>query len=126
MSSWCDYNGYPGCSAFFRRQAQEELVHMNKFFDYIAEKDECPLVGAIEAPATEYKSLLEVFEKSLEHEKEVTSRINNIAAVSFEDKDFSTFNFVQFFITEQIEEEANFRKILDKFRLAGEDRHKFV
>ncbi len=80
-----------------------------------------PLLGKIEAPKNDYKTLKEIFEITLEHEKFVTSKINELVEVTFAHKDYSTFNFLQWYVAEQHEEEMLFNSIIDKFNLLGED-----
>ncbi|POY45393.1 H-type ferritin [Avibacterium gallinarum] len=121
MSAWCSANGYEGASAFLLRHADEEMMHMQKLFTYVNETTGMPLLGKIEAPKNDYKSLKEVFEITLEHEKFVTAKINELVEVTFEHKDYSTFNFLQWYVAEQHEEEKLFSSIIDKFNLVGED-----
>ncbi|MDQ6580005.1 MAG: ferritin, partial [Haemophilus sp.] len=101
--------------------ADEELEHMQKLFQYVSETSGMPLLGKIDAPKNDYKSLKEVFETTLEHEKLVTSKINELVEVTFANKDYSTFNFLQWYVAEQHEEEKLFNSIIDKFNLLGED-----
>ncbi|MFZ7143072.1 non-heme ferritin [Avibacterium avium] len=121
MSAWCSANGYEGAAAFLLRHADEEMMHMQKLFTYVNETTGMPLLGKIEAPKNDYKSLKEVFEITLEHEKFVTAKINELVEVTFENKDYSTFNFLQWYVAEQHEEEKLFNSIIDKFNLVGED-----
>ncbi|MCW9698270.1 non-heme ferritin [Avibacterium avium] len=121
MSAWCSANGYEGAAAFLLRHADEEMMHMQKLFTYVNETTGMPLLGKIEAPKNDYKSLKEVFEITLEHEKFVTAKINELVEVTFEHKDYSTFNFLQWYVAEQHEEEKLFSSIIDKFNLVGED-----
>ncbi|MCW9732037.1 non-heme ferritin [Avibacterium sp. 20-15] len=121
MSAWCSANGYEGAAAFLLRHADEEMMHMQKLFTYVNETTGMPLLGKIEAPKNDYKSLKEVFEITLEHEKFVTTKINELVEVTFEHKDYSTFNFLQWYVAEQHEEEKLFSSIIDKFNLVGED-----
>ncbi|EEX50251.1 ferritin FtnA [Pasteurella multocida] len=121
MSAWCAHNGYQGAAAFLLRHADEEMEHMHKLFTYVSETSGMPLLGKIEAPKNNYASLKEVFEIILEHEKFVTSKINELVEVTFSNKDYSTFNFLQWYVAEQHEEEMLFNSIIDKFNLLGED-----
>ena len=82
MSSWCSKHGYEGAAAFLLRHADEELEHMQKLFKYVSETSGMPLLGKIDAPKNDYKSLREVFETTLEHEKLVTSKINELVEVT--------------------------------------------
>ena len=78
MSSWCSKHGYEGAAAFLLRHADEELEHMQKLFKYVSETSGMPLLGKIDAPKNDYKSLKEVFETTLEHEKFITSKTKTI------------------------------------------------
>ena len=121
MSAWCANNGYEGAAAFLQRHADEEMQHMQKLFKYISETGGLPLLGKITAPEHEYKSLKEIFEITLKHEKLVTSKINELVELSLAEKDFSTVNFLQWYVAEQHEEEKLFKSIIDKFTIIGED-----
>jgi ferritin len=119
--AWCIANGYENSGQFLLTHAKEELMHMDKLFTYILETGSRALVGAIEKPKDSWETLRAVFEDTLEHERKVTERINNLVANCFQQNDFSTFNFLQWYVAEQHEEEALFMGILDKFKLIGED-----
>ncbi len=121
MSSWCETNGYSGSAAFLKEHAAEELEHMHRLFKYVNEAGGMSILGAIEAPATEYKDIIDIFTQTYEHELLISSEINNLVALAFELKDFTSFNFLQWYITEQLEEEALFQGILDKIKLLGND-----
>jgi ferritin len=121
MSAWCDYKGFEGCAEFLRHHAQEEMEHMQKLFTYVNETGSLAKLGTIEAPPTEWGSLKEVFDSTLEHEMVVTKSINDLADVAFQEKDYSTFNFLQWYVAEQHEEETLFRGVLDKFEIMGDE-----
>jgi ferritin len=121
MSAWCSHAGLEGCSAFLEQHAREEQGHMQKLFNYVNETGAMAVVGAIEAPPAEFKSLADVFKATYEHEKLVTRKINELAAAAFEEKDYSTFNFLQWYVAEQHEEESLFKGILDKIAIIGTD-----
>ena len=106
MSAWCEQNGFEGAA---------------KFFTYLNETGALAVITAIEAPAHEYKSLKEIIELTYEHEKLITSKINELVGKTFEEKDYSAFNFLQWYVAEQHEEEKLFSGILDKLNLLGED-----
>jgi ferritin len=122
MASWAETQGLEGCAKFLKKQAQEELVHMHKLFDYVLESGEMAVIGKLDAPATDYDSVEEIFKKALEHEKQVTKRIHDIADTAWKDKDLATFNFIQWFVSEQHEEETSFNRIVDKIKLIGVDK----
>jgi len=121
MSAWCSYKGLPGCAAFMRKQAAEEMDHMRRLFGYVCETGALAVIGTIKAPGTSYKSVQEVFEQTYEHEREVTRRIFKLVEQALSEKDYSTFNFLQWYVAEQHEEESLFKSILDKFKIIGTD-----
>ncbi|BAO43752.1 non-heme ferritin [Thiolapillus brandeum] len=119
MSAWASYNGLDGSAGFLRNHAAEEMDHMHRLFTYVSETGALPLLGSIEAPPTEFDSIHDVFEKIYAHECHVTSEINHLAECALDEKDFSTFNFLQWYVAEQHEEERLFKSILDKLRIIG-------
>ncbi|TCP93487.1 ferritin [Cricetibacter osteomyelitidis] len=121
MSAWCEQKGYPGAASFLSAHAAEEMQHMRKLFTYLNETGALAIITAIEAPAHDFASLKEVLEKTYEHEKFITSKINELVGKTFEEKDYSAFNFLQWYVAEQHEEEKLFSGILDKLNLLGED-----
>ncbi|MFU2144441.1 non-heme ferritin [Gallibacterium anatis] len=122
MSAWCNEHGYEGAAAFLLRHADEELQHMQKLFAYVSETGALPILGEIAAPQHEFSSLKQLFTLVLEHEQLITQKINQLVDESFVEKDYSTFNFLQWYVSEQHEEETLFKRILSKFDLAGEDQ----
>jgi len=121
MAAWCDHKGYVGCAKFLKGHAKEELMHMNKLFEYLTETGNLPILAAVPAPANEWSDLKNVFVKILENEREISDSINKILAKTLAEQDFSTFNFLQWFLTEQHEEEHLFQSILDKMDVIGID-----
>lgn len=121
MSAWCNFKGYTGSADFLRVQATEELMHMHKLFDYVCECGALPTLGTIEAPTTEYASLEAIFKETFAHEKKVTAAINVLADFAFNHKDFATFQFLQWYVAEQHEEEHLSQSILDKIAVIGMD-----
>ena len=120
MSAWADNNGFPGAAKFLKAHATEEMEHMRRLFTYLNETGALAEIYAIEAPKAKYDSLKSLFETVFEHEKHVTAKINELVEVAFDAKDYSTFNFLQWYVAEQ-QEEFLFNSILNKFRLLGED-----
>ncbi|CAM4044318.1 MULTISPECIES: non-heme ferritin [Shewanella] len=121
MSAWCEDKGFEGAAKFMRAHADEEMQHMHRLFTYVSETGGMPLLGAIEAPQSQFESLLALFEYTYEHEQMITSKINALAHTAFTNQDYSTFNFLQWYVSEQHEEEKLFKSIVDKIRLVGED-----
>jgi ferritin len=124
-SSWCQNKSLDGCTAFFIDHAAEEMGHMQKFFDFVNETGNLAIVGALDAPPTEYKSVKDLFKSTLKHEKFVTGKIQDLAAFAMSKKDFLTYNFLQWFITEQMEEENLFQSIVDKIEMIGDSGRDF-
>ncbi len=121
MSAWCNWKGYEGCAAFLRAHAAEEMEHMDRLLNYVNETGALAKLGTIDAPPTEFDSLRAVFEETYEHEVQITKKINELAHTAFTTQDYSTFNFLQWYVAEQHEEETLFKGILDKFELVGTD-----
>ncbi|RRC96738.1 non-heme ferritin [Amphritea balenae] len=121
MSSWAESKGFEGCAAFLALHADEEMQHMKRLFTYVNETGGMARIGAIEAPIEEFDSIKDLFEKVYEHECLITSEINGLAHAAFTNQDYSTFNFLQWYVAEQHEEEKLFKGILDKIEIIGED-----
>jgi ferritin len=123
MSAWFDDAGLPGMAKWMKAQYQEEMFHADKFFHYVQERGGRVLLRAIEAPPTEWESALDVFEKTLDHERHVTSLINDLASLSLDERDHATHNFLQWFIAEQVEEEATADELVNQLRMVGKSGH---
>ncbi len=121
MSAWCEQQGFKGAAQFLSAHAAEEMQHMRKLFTYLNETGALPVIGAINAPPHDFSSLKQVMELTYQHEKLITSKINELVGKTFEEKDFSAFNFLQWYVAEQHEEEKLFSAILDKLNLLGDD-----
>jgi ferritin len=119
MSAYSTHIGLKGFANWFMVQYQEEMMHAMKFYDYINDQGGRVMLMAIDAPPTEFESPLDMFEKTLKHEQIVTKRINNLADLAIKEKDHATSIFLQWFITEQIEEEANDNDVIAKLKLVG-------
>lgn len=118
---WCQFKGYTGAARFLSAHAKEETAHAEKLFNYINETGSHAIIGAIEAPSSQFESLRSVFEKIFSHEQMITKKIFSLVELSLELKNFSTFGFLQWYTSEQHEEEALFNGILEKFELIGEE-----
>lgn len=121
MASWAETNGFSGVAAWLYTQSDEERLHMLKFIKYINERGGKAIMPALKKPVAEYKSVEDVFKEVLKHEEFVTASINEIVAMTLDEKDYNTHNFLQWFVFEQVEEEASVRTILDKVRLVGKN-----
>jgi ferritin len=121
MASWAQSNGLEGSSKWLYAQAEEEKMHMLKFVAYVNERGGHAIIPGFQKPPSVFKNVRELFEMVYEHEQFVTASINNIVAVCYEEKDFTTQNWIQWFVTEQIEEEASVSALIDKLKLLGEN-----
>jgi len=119
MASWSETNGMSGVARWLYAQAEEEKLHMLKFMKYINERGGKAVIPALEKPRAEFNDIEDIFREVLTHEEFVTESINEIVALTLEEKDFNTHNFLQWFVFEQVEEEASVRTILDKIKLLG-------
>jgi ferritin len=122
MASWAEVEGYEGISDFLFQQSNEERIHMLKIFHYLNDRGGHARVKALDEPTGDFESIISVFEQVYEHEMMVSQEINNLTAGCLEEKDYMTYNFLQWYVTEQIEEESLARKILDKLKLIGNDK----
>ena len=125
MASWAENEGLGGIANWLYKQADEERIHMLKLVKYINERDGKAKIIAVKKPPAEFGSVREMFEKVLEHEQFVTASINEIVQVCINENDHTTHNWIQWFVTEQIEEEASVKDILDKLKLAGDQLYMF-
>ncbi len=122
MSAYCNTIGLPGFAHWMRMQYEEESMHVTKMYDYILGQGGEIHLKTIEEPAKEYGTPLQVFEKTLEHERYVTSLIHKLMDLAVQEKDYATQTFLQWYVTEQVEEESNVNDILAPLRMVGEDK----
>jgi ferritin len=122
MASWCETNGYRGAADFLYKQSDEERMHMLKFIKFLNDRGGYSVLASLEVPASQYKSLREIFDHVLSHEEFITASINQLYEVSLNEKDYTTGNFLQWYINEQIEEESTVHGILDQMKLLGDDK----
>ena len=122
MASWAETSGLNGLSSFLYRHSEEERGHMLKLFHYINDRGGHALVPTIGAPPKEYKGIKEIFTKILQHEQIVSKEINELVGACLEQKDYTTHNFLQWYVAEQIEEERLAQTLLDKLAMIGNDK----
>lgn len=123
MASWAEIQaGYDGIAEYFFQQSEEERVHMLKLIRFINERGGFATVPALEQPIITYKSLKFLFEEYLNHEIRVSNSINELVDLSLKEKDYATHNFLQWYVSEQIEEEKSARILNDKLEMIGEDK----
>lgn len=123
MASWSEIQpGLDGVAEYFFLQSEEERVHMLKLMRFINERGGYALVPALQQPIVTFKSLKSMFEDFLQHEINVSNSINELVDQALKEKDYATHNFLQWYVSEQIEEEKNARILNDKLELIGEDK----
>ena len=121
MSAWCEGGNLPGAAKWLRQQAREEVGHGLKFFEFLNDRGGRVGLGAIEKPPGDFPSLLEVFEQALAHERKVTESIHALVTLANSEKDYATLPLLQYFVSEQIEEEKTASLIVEKLKRAGKD-----
>lgn len=123
MSAWCASKGYDGCAHFFRLQSAEERAHMEKLFEYVLETGSLPQLGTIAAPPLSWDSIRDIFHATLQHEQAVSRKISVLVETALGEKDFSTFNFLQWYVAEQHEEEHQLNSLLDRIDMITAEGH---
>ncbi|MFA7382949.1 MAG: ferritin [Desulfurivibrionaceae bacterium] len=121
MSTWFDSAGLPGAGKWMQAQTQEELFHGMKLLGYLNERGGRVTLKAIKQPPIDWESTLHVFQEVLAHEQKVTGLINKLVTMALEEKDHASNIFLQWFVSEQVEEEANVISVLNKLKLIGKD-----
>jgi ferritin len=119
MSAYFASQDLPGFASWMRVQAQEEDSHVQKFFNYIIERGGRVVLEAIDKPQTEWSSPLEAFQEALAHEEHITSRIGDLVELAMEHKDRATQSFLQWFVDEQVEEEASVDQVIKAVKLGA-------
>ena len=122
MSAFFDEIGLYGFANWTKVQAKEEIDHGMILFDYIIERDGKVNLEKIDSPDRNFENPLQVFEKILEHEKFVTESINCVATMSEDECDLATRHFINWYISEQVEEEANARDVITKLKMFGDEK----
>ncbi len=122
MASWAEKSGYSSTAKFLYEHAEEERMHMLKLFAYINDRGAHAIVPELKKPPMEYETVLNMFKQIYEHELMISESINNLVGVCVDERDFTTQNFLQWYVAEQLEEESLFKDILDKLELLGDDK----
>ncbi|MGF1470816.1 MAG: ferritin [Rubrobacteraceae bacterium] len=121
MASSFEVANLPGFAHWMRRQAEEEQEHAMKFFDFLLDRGESVQLQAIDAPPYAYRSALDAVEQALEHEKEITARIHALYDLAVQEQDYPAQVLLNWFVTEQVEEEKSATEIVERLRMAGEE-----
>jgi ferritin len=120
MAAYCESENLPGFAHWMRAQAREETEHAMKFYDFILGRNGRVVLQAIEGPVVEFGSPLEVFERALEHEQKVTAMINDLYGLAVKENDYASQTFLQWFVTEQVEEEKNTGDVVETLKMIGD------
>ena len=123
MSAHCANIGLKGCSVWFMAQYHEEMLHAMKQYEYLQSQGVEVVLTAIEPPLSGFTSLLDIFEKTLAHEQFMTKNVNALMDLAIEEKDHATQIFMQWYVTEQVEEEDTVNEIVAKLKLIGDDKN---
>ncbi len=122
MASWAEIQGYEGISKFLYEQSDEERMHMLKLIKYVNQRGGVAVIPDVNKPSLDLTNHKSVFTQLLKHEISISESINELVGITMDERDFSTQNFLQWYVAEQIEEEANAQYILDKINLIGDDK----
>ena len=122
MASWAETQGLNGIATFLYTHADEERMHMLKLIKFVNERGGHGIIPPLKQPPETFKSVKVIFETVLSHEIKVTREINKLVEITLKEKDYTTHNFLQWYVSEQIEEESLSRNIVDKLKLIGDDK----
>lgn len=122
MACWAEIHGLEGIARFMYTQSDEERTHMLKLVKFVNERGGHAQITELKAPKTSFGTFKELFEELYKHEVFVSESINELVHITLTEKDYATHNFLQWYVSEQIEEEAQAKTILDKINLIGDDK----
>lgn len=121
MAAYCAAESYDGFANFYEQQAAEERFHGTKIYNYLNDRDQHARFSSIDAPKTDFNSVLDTFETGLAQEQQVTANFYNLAELARKDNEYSTISFLNWFLDEQVEEESMFKKHIDYIRRIKDD-----
>ncbi len=119
MAAYCESENLPGFAHWMRAQAREETQHAMKFYAFILDRNGTVVLRGIDGPLVEFGSPLDVFERALEHERKVTAMIDDLYGLAVRESDYASQTFLQWFITEQVEEEKNAGDVVETLKMVG-------
>ncbi len=122
MATWAEHEGYNGVAGFFYDQAEEERMHMVKLIKFVNERGGESIIPKIEGFSSDFDSVSDLFNAFLSSEEKVTNHVNEIVYQSLEAKDYTVHNFMQWYVSEQLEEETLARTLIDKLKIIGNDK----
>lgn len=121
MSAYCSHLEFNGAASWFKLQYEEEHAHATRIYNYLVEQGVQVVLGEVACPPSEFGKLLDVFKTSLTHEQAMTSQLNDLSDQALKEKDHATYNLLQWFVNEQVEEEASLGGIISKLKLVKDD-----
>ncbi len=121
MSAYCSHAEFNGAARWLKLQYEEEHMHATKIYNYLVEQGVQVVLQAMKQPPSEFGSLLDVFQSSLKHEQTMSARLNDLSDEALKEKDHATYNLLQWFVNEQVEEESTLGEILSKLKLVKDD-----
>ncbi len=121
MAGWLDRAGFPGIATWMRMQSEEERLHGLKLYQFILDRDTEVAIGPLGAPSAAFSSVIDVFESALAQEKAVTAALSKMYTLSIAEGDIASLPLLQWFVNEQIEEEASVMQVIDDFKLADDN-----
>jgi ferritin len=121
MSAYCSHSEFNGAAHWFKTQYDEEHQHATRIYNYLIDQGVHVELAEVRQPPSEFGSLLEVFQNSLAHEQSMTAKLNDLSDQALKEKDHATYNLLQWFVNEQVEEEAAVGEIISKLKLVNED-----
>jgi len=122
MANWAEGEGFVGTTNFLYKHSDEERIHMLKIIRYVNDRGGVAVIPALSKPVSTYASVVKLFKTLLDHERMVTQMISKLVALCLDEKDFTTHNFLQWYVAEQFEEESLAKMIMDKLKLIGNDK----
>jgi ferritin len=121
MSAYCSHLEFNGAASWLKLQYEEEQTHATRIYNYLVEQGVHVVLGEVASPPSDFGKILEVFKASLSHEQSMTSRLNDLSDQALKEKDHATYNLLQWFVNEQVEEEATLGGIISKLKLVKDD-----
>ena len=121
MSAYCSHLEFNGAASWFKLQYEEEHLHATRIYNYLVEQGVHVVLGEVACPPSDFGNLLDVFNTALTHEQSMTSLLNDLSDHALKEKDHATYNLLQWFVNEQVEEEATLGGIISKLKLVKED-----
>ncbi|GMR02288.1 MAG: ferritin [Acidimicrobiia bacterium] len=126
MAGWLEQAGFPGFASWMRMQSEEERLHALKIYQFILDRDSLVAIGSLNAPKSEFSSVIDVYESALHQEREVTASLSRMYGLANSESDFASLPILQWFVNEQIEEESTMTQIIDDLRLAEGNPQAFL